>query len=153
MFVFQQKFKHKFDGKFKERFFETYIVSNHDNNKFFLLLQEGVYPSQFMDDSEKFNETSLLEKEDCYNHLNVEDITDAGYALEKRVCKDFGIKHLGEYNGLYLYFILYFQSNTFLLAEVFEIFQNICVEIYEFDPVKFISAPGLTWQAILKRQK
>ena len=33
-----------------------------------------------MDDWEKFNETSLREKEDFYSHLNMEDITDADYA-------------------------------------------------------------------------
>ena len=42
----------------------------------------------------KFNETSLPEKEDSCSHLNVEDITDAGYVHTKRVCKDFEIKHL-----------------------------------------------------------
>ena len=42
-----------------------------------------------MDDWEKFNETSLPEKEDFYSHLNMEDSTDADYAPTKRVCKDF----------------------------------------------------------------
>ena len=46
------------------------------------------YPYQYMNDWEKFNETSLLEKEDFYSHLNMEDITDADYAPAKRVCKD-----------------------------------------------------------------
>ena len=120
-----KNYKHKFDGKFKERFFETYIVSNHDNNKFFLLLQEGVYPSQFMDDWEKFNETSLLEKEDCYNHLNVEDITDAGYALEKRVCKDFGIKNLGEYNGfIFIFCIIFSKQYIFVSRGIWDFFSS-----------------------------
>ena len=38
----------KFDKKFKERFFNTYQFSNHDNNKFYLLLQKGVYPYEYM---------------------------------------------------------------------------------------------------------
>ena len=66
-------------------------MSNHSNNKFILLLQKVVY----MDDWEKFNETSLLEKEYFYSHLNMEYITDADYAHAKRVCKDFEIKILG----------------------------------------------------------
>ena len=65
-----------------------------------------------MDDWEKFNETSLPEKEDFYSHLNMEDITDADYAHAKRVSKDFEIKHLGEYHDLYV------QSDTLLLADV-----------------------------------
>ena len=55
-----------------------------------------------MDDWEKFNETSLSEKEHVYSHLNMEDITDADYAHTKRFCKDFEIKHLGEYHDLYV---------------------------------------------------
>ena len=77
----------------------------------------------------------------------MEDITDTDYAHEKRVCKDFEIKNLEEYHDLY------FQSNTLLLADVFENFRNIFLKIYELDPVKFLSAPGLASQATLRRLK
>ena len=46
-----------------------------------------------MDDREKFNETSLPEKEDFYSHLNMKDITDADYTHTKKVFKDFKIKN------------------------------------------------------------
>ena len=85
----------KFDEKLKERFFNICKFSNHDNNKFILLLQKDVYPYEYMDDCKKFNEISLPEKEDFYSHLNMQDITDADYAHAKRVCKDFVIKHFG----------------------------------------------------------
>ena len=90
-----------------------------------------------MDNWEKFNKTSLQEKKDFYSHLNMEDITDADYAPGKRVCKDFEIKNLGEYHDLYI------QSNTLFLADVVENFRNMCLKIYECDPEKFLSAPGL----------
>ena len=54
-----------------------------------------------MDDWEKLNETSLPEKEEFYNHLNKEDITDVDYVYAKGVCKDFAINNLGEYHVLY----------------------------------------------------
>ena len=82
------------DENLKEQLFDTYKFSNHDNNKFILLLPIGVYHYEYMGDWEKFNETSLPEKGDFYNHLNMEDITDADYAHAKRVCKDFEIKIL-----------------------------------------------------------
>ena len=82
------------------------------------MLWKGVYPYEYMDDWEKFNETSLPEKEDFYSHLNMEDIIAADYVQAKRVCKDFEIKNLGEYHDLYV------QSNTLLLADVFENFKN-----------------------------
>ena len=44
---------------------------------FNLLLSKGVYPYEYMKDWQKFNETSLPEKEDFYSDLNMEDITDA----------------------------------------------------------------------------
>ena len=106
-----------------------------------LLLRNGVYSYEYMADWEKFDKTLLPEKEDFYSHLNMEDITDADYVHAKRAFKDFEIKMLGEYDDLYV------QSNTLLLADVFENFRNICQEIYELDPTKFLSAPGLTWQA------
>ena len=53
-----------------------------------------------MDDCEKFNETSLPEKEVVNSHLNMGDITDADYTPIKIVCKDFNIKDLGKYHDL-----------------------------------------------------
>ena len=97
-----------------------------------------------MDDWEKFNETTLPEKE-FYSNLNMEDITDAAYIHAKRVCKDFEIKNLGEYHDLYL------KSDTLLLADVFENFRKMCLKIYHLDPVIFLSAPGLAWQVALKK--
>ena len=46
---------------------------------------------------------------------------------------------------------MYLESNTLLLADVFENFRNMFLEIYELDPAKFLSAPGLAWQAALKK--
>ena len=100
-----------------------------------------------MDGWEKFNETSLPEKEDFYSHLNMEDITDADYAHTKRVCKDFEIKNLGEYHDLYV------QSNTLLLADIFENFRSIYIKTCELDSAKFLLALGLTWQAVYKNKK
>ena len=48
---------------------------------------------------------------------------------------------------------MYVQSDTLLLADVFENFRNMCLKIYEVDPAKFLSAPGLAWQAALKKTK
>ena len=88
-----KNYQHKFDEHLKEKIFNTYKFSNNDNHKFILLLRKSVYPYEYMDDWEKFNEASLPEKEHFYSHLNMEDITDADYAHAKRVCNDFEIKH------------------------------------------------------------
>ena len=93
----------------------------------------------------KIKWTSLPEKEKFYSHLNMEDITDADYEHTKRVCKDFEIENLGQYHHLYV------QIDTLLLANIFENFRNICLKTYELDPAKFLSAPRLAWQAVLKK--
>ena len=77
----------------------------------------------------------------------MEDITDANYAHSKGVCKDFEIKHLGEYHDMHV------QGDPLLLVDVFENFRNMCINIYELDPSKFLSAPGFAWQADLENNK
>ena len=98
-----------------------------------------------MDNWERFNETLLPNKEAFYSNLNMEDITDTDYTHVNKVFKEFKIKHLGEYHDLYV------QSDTLLLADVFENFRNMCTEVYELDPAHFLSASGLAWQACLKK--
>ena len=61
----------------------------------------------------------------------------------KRVCKDFGVKNSGGYHDLYL------KSDALLLADGFESLWSF--EIYQLDPVNFLSAPGLAWQVALKK--
>ena len=68
----------------------------------------------------------------------MEDITAADYAhAKKKKSKDFETKNFGEYHDLYV------QSDTLLLADIFDNFQNMWVELYELDPAKFLSSPGL----------
>ena len=60
----------------------------------------------------------------------MEDITHADHAHAEKVCKDFEIKNLGEYHDLHV------QSDT-LLADVFENFRNMCLNIYKLDLQNF----------------
>ena len=82
-----------------------------------------------------------------YSELNLEDITDKDYAHSQKLFEELKLKNLGDYPDLYV------QSDTLLLADVFENFRNKCIEIYELDPAHFLSAPGLAWQACLKKLK
>ena len=90
-----------------------------------------------MDTWERFDETSLSDKEAFYSNLNMEDITDVDHGHAKRVFKSLNNKNLDDYHDLYG------QNDTLLLADVFENFRNKCTEIYELDPAHFLSAPGL----------
>ena len=112
-----------------------------------MLLRKGVYLYENMDSWEKFDETSLPDKNDFYSKLKEEDITDENYAQAKKVWEVFEIKNRGEYHDLYV------QCDTLLLTDVFDNFRDKCIKIYELDPVHFVSAPGLAWQACLKKTK
>ena len=59
--------------------------------------------------------------------------------------EEFKLKKLGNYHELNV------RNDTLLLVDVFENFRNKCIEIYELDPAHFLSAPGLAWQACLKK--
>ena len=100
-----------------------------------------------MDSWGKFNEISIPPKEAHYSKLNEEDISDVDYAHAQKVWDVFEIKNQGENHDLYV------LSDTLLLADVFENFRDKCIEIYELDPAHFLSAPGLAWQACLKKTK
>ena len=80
-------------------------------------------------------------------HPNLEDISDKDYSHAQRVWDVFEIRNLGEYHDLYV------QTDTSLLADVFEKFRDTCIEIYELDPSHFLSAPGLAWQVCLRKTK
>ena len=108
-----------------------------DLNKLVLLLRKGVYPYEYMDSWERFDETSLPDEKAFYSKLNDEDITDKEYAHAQNIWEVFGIKNLGEYHDLYV------LSDTLLLADVFENFRDKYIDIYDLDPAHFLSAPGL----------
>ena len=98
-----------------------------------------------MDSWEKFDETTLPPKEAFYSNSNLEDISDEDYAHVQKVWEIFKINNLGEYHDLYV------QSHTLLLTDVYENVRNMYLEKYELDSIHFVSAPGLAWQACLKK--
>ena len=77
----------------------------------------------------------------------MEDIKGVDYRRGKTVSEYLFNKNLGDYYDLYV------QSDTSLLEDVFKKFRNMCTEVYELDPAHFLSAPGLAWQACLKKKK
>ena len=84
------------------------------------MLRKGVYPDEYMDSWERFNETSLPSKKDFYSSLNMENIDDIDYRHGNDVFKSFKLENLGDYHDLYI------KSDTLFLADVFENFRNMC---------------------------
>ena len=82
-----KSYQEKFDENLKKRFFNTYKFSNHSSNKFLFLLQNGVFPYEYIDDWEKFNETTLPKQKYFYSRLKMQNVTDADYTHTKELVK------------------------------------------------------------------
>ena len=99
-------------NKLIKNFPSVYQFCKGDLNQFVMLLRKGVYPYEYIDSWEKFDETALLSEEAFYSNLNLEDISDEDYTHAQKVWDVFEINNLGDYHDLYV------QSNTLLPADV-----------------------------------
>ena len=120
-----------------------YTSKRFKGKKLDLMAQKGVYPYDYMDSFDKFDE-KLPTKEDFYSILNDEHISDKDYEHAQNVWKTFSILNMGDYHNLYL------RSDILLLADVFENFRKTCLEYYKLDPCHYFTSPGLSWDAMLK---
>ena len=127
-----------------EKFLRMYQFRNDDLDKFVLLLRKVAYPQEYIKSWERSNQTSLPPKKYIYSKLTLEDISDKDYSYDQKVFEEF-CTDIGDYCDLYV------QTDTLLLADVFEKFRDICIEIYGLDPSRFLSALGLPQQACLKK--
>ena len=122
-------------------------------NKFYkgksldLLLRKGVYPYDYMDGYNRLSETDLPSIKDFYNRLNNESISQEDYDHAQNVWNHFDCKTMRDYHDLYL------KSDVLLLADVFENFRDLCLENYKLDPAYYFTAPGLFYDACLKKTK
>ena len=93
--------------------------------KYNLLTRKGVYPYEYVNSWDQFNETQLPPINAFYSNLNMSSIDEEDYQHTQRVWKEFGICNLGDYHDLYL-------------------------KHYKLDPAHFYTSPGLAWKASLK---
>ena len=109
----KKNYKKDFNHELIKRFANIYEFCNEDINKLILLLRKGVYPYEYMDSWERFDETTFPDKEAFYSSLNMEDITDVDHSHAKRVLKHLNNKNIVDYHDLYV------QSDTLLLEAHF----------------------------------
>ena len=120
--------------------FEDYSELQYD-----LLTRKEVYPYEYVNSWDRFNETQLPPIDAFYSNLNMSLISEEDYQHAQRVWKEFGIHNLGDHHDLYL------RTDVVLLANVFEAFRDTCLRHYKLDPVHFYTSPGLAWKACLKQ--
>ena len=119
--------------------FDDYSELQYD-----LLTRKGVYPYEYINSWDRFNETQLPPISAFHSNLNMSSISEKDYEHAQRVWKEFGIHNLGDYHDLYL------RTDVVLLANVYKAFRDTCLRHYKLDPVHFYTSPGLAWKACLK---
>ena len=110
-----------------------------------LLMRKGVYPYEYASSCERFNDEQLPPKEAFYSKLSGEGISDDDYKHAHAVWDEFDMKTFKDYHDLYN------VSDVLLLADVFENFRDVCMKNYQLDPAWYYTAPGLAWDAALKK--
>ena len=85
-----------------KKFPNIHQFCNGDINKFVLLLRKSVYPYEYMDSWERFDEISLPNKKAFYNELYLEDVTNEDYTHAQKIFEELKLKHLGDYRDLYI---------------------------------------------------
>lgn len=126
-------------------FIET--MKSFQPNDLDLITRKGVYPYEYMNSFEKFNDTELPPIDAFYSSLSDECISLSNYKHAQDVWTHFNLKSMGEYSDLYL------KTDVLLLADVFEKFRKICFSIYNLDCAWYMTAPSFSLDACLKYTK
>ena len=125
------------------RFIPQYFIGADDEH-LQLLERKGVFCYDYIDSFERLNERQLPPREQFFNKLSGQECSEEDYAHAQNVWEDFQCETLTHYMGIYL------LTDVLLLADVFQNFRNASLAEYQLDPVYFVSAPHLAWNALLK---
>ena len=109
-----------------------------------LRTRKGIYPYEYINSWDRFNETQLSPISAFYSNLNMSSIREEDYQHTQRVWKEFEIRNLGDYHDLYL------RTDVALLANVYEAYRDTWLKHYKLDPAHFYTSSGMAWKACLK---
>ena len=112
-----------------------------------LLTKKGIYPYDYFDNKDKYDELQLPKKQKFFNKLNNKNISNEDYKHALNVFKTFKCKDLLNYPVLYL------KTDICHLSDVFQNFSNFAYETYNLDPRHSYTLPGFSWQRMLKMTK
>ena len=131
-----------------------YLMSEFPSDKLEILKRKDAYPYGWVDSYEKFNYPQLPPKKCFYSSLkdgkrekSNGHISNKQYLHLQNVWKTFNFNTFEGFHNHYL------KKDVLLLADVFEKFISTCLKFYELDPCHYFSAPGLSWDAMLKITK
>lgn len=134
----------KFEQK---KYLNFHLKEKYTVEQIVLLSKKGIYPYEYMDSFDKFEETNLPPIDKFYSTLNNSSISKDDYKHGQNVWNKFNCRNLGDYHDLYL------LVDVLLLTDIFENFRDVCYKNYGLDPCWYYTAPGLAWDAMLKMTK
>ena len=109
-----------------------------------LLTRKGVFPYDYIRNMDVLNDTLLPAREEFTNKLNGSECSTADYAHAQNVLNTFELQNLKQYLELYLF------ADVCKLTDVFQDYRKTCREAYKLDPAYFLSAPQLSFNALLR---
>ena len=113
-----------------------------------LLTKKGIYPYDYFDSKEKYNETKIPDHTNFKNKLNNnKNISNEEYKHSHNVFKTFKCKNLMDYS------ILYLKTDVCHLADIFQKFSDFAYEKYGLDCRYSYTLPGYSWQCMFKMTK
>ena len=118
-----------------------------DVEQFKLMVQKGVYPYDYIDSYEKLNIDKLPSQDKFYSNLYNSSCSDEDYKQALTVWEKFECKTFLDYHNIYL------QSDVLLLADVWKAFRETCFKNYNLDCLYYYTAPGLSFDAMLRFTK
>ena len=123
------------------------VIRERQQERFDLVTRKGIYPYEYMDSFDRFDEEQLPPQSKFYSSFSDEGITDEDYEHAQRVWRAFDCKNLGDYHDLYL------KTDVQLLADVFENVHRTALSTYKLDPAWYYTLQGYSWDALLKSTK
>ena len=129
-------------------------MSEFPSDKLEILKRKDAYPYEWVDSYEKFNYPQLPPKKCSYSSLkdgkrdkSNGHISDEQYLHLQNLWNAFNFDTFEDFHNQYL------KKDVLLLVDVFAKFISACIKFYELDPCHYFSAPGLSWDAMLKMTK
>ena len=129
-----------------------HLTSEFGIDKLEILKRKDAYPYEWVDSYEKFKHPSLPEKKHFYSslkdgkcHRSNGHISDEQYQHLQNVWDIFNFNTFEDFHSHYL------KKVVLLLADVFEKSVFTCLKYYDSEPWHYFSAPGLSWDAMLKK--
>ena len=131
-----------------------HLLSEFPADKLHLLKKKDTFPYEWIDDYKKIPYPRHPPRSAYYSRLHSntrkeddKETADEKYNHSKNVWQTFNFKTVRDLHDHYL------RKDVLLLADIFQKFINTCMKYYNLDPNHYFSAPGLSWDAMLKMTK